>query len=127
MLYLVCQTLWNRYALHRRGFDQVPTIPHRMTRFFTSVASFFQSILSRLGLQGKGDTALNSHSHQWAEARLGGSRYGSGASTAEEEERMLSGQDDLENDGDVGANPWDKNPPPSAASAAAPSEGVIRL
>ena len=127
MLYLVFQTLWNRYALHRRGFDQVPTLPHKMTRFFTSVGSFFQGILSRVGLNGKGNTGLNSHSHQWAEAGLGGSRYGSGARNAEEEEGMLSGQDDLENDGDIGVNPWDRNPPPSVAPVATNSEGVIRL
>ena len=70
---------------------------------------------------------LNSHSHQWAEAGLGGSRYGSGAQNAEEEEGMLSGQDDLENDGDIGVNPWDRNPPPSVAPVATNSEGVIRL
>lgn len=125
MLYLVFQTLWNRYALHLRGFDQMPTLPRKMTRFFSSVGSFFQGILSRVGLGGKGGGGgLNSHSHQWAEAGLGGSRYGSGARNAEEEEGMLGDHEDLEDDGDLGANPWDRPQPPSAA---ANSEGVIRL
>lgn len=90
MLYLVFQTLWNRYALHLRGFDQMPTLPRKLTRSFASVGSFFQGILSRVGLGGKGGGGLNTHSHQWAEAGLGGSRYGSGARSAEEEEGMLS-------------------------------------
>lgn len=74
-----------------------------------------------MGLGGKGAGGLNSHSHQWAEAGLGGSRYGSGARGAEEEEGMLAAVEE-EGEEDLGTNPWGRNQSPAANS-----EGGIRL
>lgn len=99
MLYIVFRTLYNRYALHLRGFDQIPTAPRHLSDFFSTIGDCFSSASfgsSRLG--------LNLTSHHWGSSssgpardiasRLGGSRFGSGS--REEEEAILAGETDLE-------------------------------
>jgi hypothetical protein len=120
MLYIVFRTLYNRYALHLRGFDQIPTLPHQLTHFFSGIGDCFSSVSSKFGSSQHG---LNPTSHHWGgrsgtgardlASRIGGSRFGSGS--REEEETMLAEEEgELEDGihggdlGDIsgGGNPW---------------------
>jgi cation-dependent mannose-6-phosphate receptor len=148
MLYIVCMTLYNRYARHLRGFDQIPAPPRQLTRAFSAFGKFLSFLSKKLGL-GENDGAgvggrrgLNPNSHHWSDAALGvgGSRFGSGA-RLEEEEAMLGGgeyeEDEMLGDGDdlgdVGAagagrhvNPWHGSLAAGAGVAGDPA-GTIRL
>jgi cation-dependent mannose-6-phosphate receptor len=134
MVYIVFMTLYNRYALHLRGFDQIPTPPPRLARVFSAIGDCFSSLYSSAERRG-----LNPTSHHWGGGRgrgvgdnglgVGGSRFGSGA-RREEEEAMLGGEeldDDIGDDlGDV--NPWRKDQGTQAQGAGGvDSAGVIRL
>jgi len=151
MLYIVFMTLYNRYARHLRGFDQIPAPPRQVTRAFSAFGKFLSILSKKLGL-GEDDGAgagggrrrrgLNPNSHHWNDAALGvgGSRFGSGA-RLEEEEAMLGGGEYEEDEGlgdgddlgDVGAagagrrvNPWHGSLAAGAGVAADPA-GAIRL
>jgi len=145
MLYIVIMTLYNRYALHLRGFDQIPNPPTLLTRVFASIGDCFSSLSSGEGRSG----GLNPTSHHWGgggrsrggrgrDLGLGGSRFGSGARRVdEEEEAMLGGEGDVEEEedaavvgiagddlGDGGSgNAWGR----ARGAGGIDSAGVIRL
>jgi len=134
MVYIVFMTLYNRYALHLRGFDQIPTPPPRLARVFSAIGDCFSSLYSSAERRGfKPDLApLGRRTGAWcgdSGLGVGGSRFGSGA-RREEEEAMLGGEeldDDVGDDlGDV--NPWRKDQGTQAQGAGGvDSAGVIRL
>lgn len=128
MVYVVFMTLYNRYALHLSGFDQIPSLPSRLTQLISIIGDWFQSIFSKFGFRG---SVPNFHSHHWSagggNTGLGGSRFGSGS--REEEEAMLAEEDfevedspeELEHHG----NPWRRGQ--AVPGAKIDSAGVIRL
>lgn len=124
MMYIVFMTVFNHFALHRRGFDQIPVLPEPVTRAFSNIGDFFQSIFSRFG--SKAAAGVNFASHHWTENSrdigVGGSRFGSGARG--EEEAMMGGEHDDHIEGQGPANPWQD---PAAPGAGMDSNGVIRL
>jgi len=127
--YIVFMTLYNRYTLHLNGFDQIPSLPHRLTEALSIVSDWFQSVVSKFSSREGG---LNLSSHHWSvggrDIGVGGSRFGSGSRTREEEEAMLS-EEDFEAEDDVtddGGNPWERRGQ-GLPGTGIDSAGVIRL
>lgn len=123
MLYMVFMTLYNRYALHLSGFDQIPSLPNKLARALSAIGDWFQSIFSKFG---SGNGGLNLNSHHWTasgrDTGVGGSRFGSGS---REEEAMLSEEDFEVEDSleEHHGNPWGRVPGGGGINAS----GVIRL
>jgi cation-dependent mannose-6-phosphate receptor len=125
MVYIVFMTLYNRYALHLSGFDQIPSLPSRLTRVLSVIGDWFQSIFSKFGSGGED---LNFHSHHWSavgrDTGVGGSRFGSGS--REEEEAMLAEDFEVEDSlGEHHGNPWGRGQ--VVPGSGIDSAGVIRL
>lgn len=126
MVYIVFMTLYNRYALHLSGFDQIPSLPRQLTHAFSTAGDWIQCLISKVGA---GEGGLNLNSHHWSaggrDTGVGGSVFGSGS--REEEEAILGAEGfEAEDDvGDNGGNPWERRQ--EFPGAGMDSVGVIRL
>jgi len=107
MVYIVFMTLYNRYALHLSGFDQIPSLPSKLAHVLSVIGDWLQFVFSKFDSREDGP---NFHSHHWSaggrDTGIGGSRFGSGS--REEEEAML-GEEDFEVEDSLGehhGNPW---------------------
>jgi hypothetical protein len=140
MIYIVFMTLYNRYALHLHGFDQIPSPPPQVSKFFSAIGEFF--------MPSTGGRGLNPSSHHWGGGSaggrgqgglgVGGSRFGSGArreGEEEEEEAMLGGQEEEDVGADLGdadvsrggnGNPWSREQGSGGGGVVDPA-GIIRL
>ncbi|EGO05419.1 hypothetical protein SERLA73DRAFT_174558 [Serpula lacrymans var. lacrymans S7.3] len=133
MIFIVGSTLYNRFVLRRRGFEQVPKFSFsQFSELLSICGDFIQESIDRL--RSSRPSGPNSFSHHWNggdDVSGAGRGFTRATGTREEEEVMIGSQEDEDEGRELhnvhDAHVWGTHPEQSPQPEGMDSQGVIRL